>query len=46
MRSLRHMIELAGQLRERGTGLVVLKQAIDTITPHGRLVFSHTRCDR
>jgi DNA invertase Pin-like site-specific DNA recombinase len=39
MRSLRHMIELAEQLRERGIGLVVLKQAIDTTTPHGRLVF-------
>ena len=39
MRSLRHMIELAGQLRERGNGLVVLKQAIDMTTPHGRLVF-------
>ena len=41
MRSLRHMIELAEQLRERGIGLVVLKQAIDTTTPHRRLVF-HT----
>jgi len=39
MRSLRHMIELAEQLRERGIGLVVLKQAIDTTTPHRRLVF-------
>jgi DNA invertase Pin-like site-specific DNA recombinase len=39
MRSLRHMIELAEQLRERGIDLVVIKQAIDTTTPHGRLVF-------
>jgi DNA invertase Pin-like site-specific DNA recombinase len=39
MRSLRHMIELAEALRERGIGLVVLKQAIDTTTPQGRLTF-------
>jgi DNA invertase Pin-like site-specific DNA recombinase len=39
MRSLKHMIELAEALRERGVGLVVLKQAIDTTTPQGRLVF-------
>jgi DNA invertase Pin-like site-specific DNA recombinase len=39
MRSLKHMIELAETLRERGVGLVVLKQAIDTTTPQGRLTF-------
>lgn len=39
MRSLKHMIELAEQLRERGIDLVVIKQQIDTTTPHGRLVF-------
>jgi DNA invertase Pin-like site-specific DNA recombinase len=39
MRSLRHMIELAEDLRERGIGLVVIKQDIDTTTPQGRLVF-------
>jgi DNA invertase Pin-like site-specific DNA recombinase len=39
MRSLRHMLELADTLNKRGIGLVVLKQAIDTTTPHGRLVF-------
>jgi hypothetical protein len=39
MRLLRHMIELAEQLRERGIGLVVLRRAIDTTAPHGRLVF-------
>jgi DNA invertase Pin-like site-specific DNA recombinase len=39
MRSLKHLIELAEELRERGIGLVVLKQAIDTTTPTGRLVF-------
>ena len=39
MRSLKHLLELAEQLRERGIGLVVLKQSIDTTTPTGRLVF-------
>jgi DNA invertase Pin-like site-specific DNA recombinase len=39
MRSLKHLLQLADQLRERGTGLVVLKQQIDTTTPTGRLVF-------
>ena len=39
MRSLKHMIELAHVLRERGIDLVVIKQNIDTSTPQGRLVF-------
>ena len=39
MRSLKHMISLAEDLRERDIGLVVLKQQIDTTTPSGRLVF-------
>jgi len=39
MRSLEHLLALAGELRERGVGLVVLKQRIDTTTPAGRLVF-------
>ena len=39
MRSLKHLLALAGELRERGAGLVVLKQQIDTTTPQGRLVF-------
>jgi DNA invertase Pin-like site-specific DNA recombinase len=39
MRSLKHLFALADQLRERGAGLVVLKQQIDTTTPAGRLVF-------
>jgi DNA invertase Pin-like site-specific DNA recombinase len=39
MRSLKHMIELAEQLRERGIDLVVIKQSIDTTSPQGRLVF-------
>ncbi len=39
MRSLKHLLAFAGELRERGAGLVVLKQQIDTTTPTGRLVF-------
>jgi DNA invertase Pin-like site-specific DNA recombinase len=39
MRSLKHLLALADELRERGIGLVVLKQHIDTTTPAGRLVF-------
>ena len=33
MRSLKHLLALADELRERGAGLVVLKQQIDTTTP-------------
>jgi DNA invertase Pin-like site-specific DNA recombinase len=39
MRSLKHLLALADDLRERGADLVVLKQHIDTTTPTGRLVF-------
>ena len=39
MRSLKHLLALADELRERGAGLVVLKQQIDTTTPAGRLAF-------
>jgi DNA invertase Pin-like site-specific DNA recombinase len=39
MRSLKHLLALADELRGRGAGLVVLKQHIDTTTPAGRLVF-------
>ena len=39
MQSLKHMIALAEDLNERGIGLVVIKQAIDTTTPQGRLTF-------
>ena len=39
MRSLKHLLALADELRERGIDLVVLKQQIDTTTPTGRLVF-------
>lgn len=38
-RSLRHLIELAEQLRERGIDLVVIHQHLDTTTPAGRLLF-------
>ena len=33
MRSLKHLLALADELRERGAGLVVLRQQIDTTTP-------------
>ena len=39
MRSLKHLLALAEELRGRGVGLVVLSQQIDTTTPTGRLVF-------
>jgi hypothetical protein len=39
MRSLKHLLALADELRERGVGLAVLKQQIDPTTPTGRLVF-------
>jgi DNA invertase Pin-like site-specific DNA recombinase len=38
-RSLRNLLALTEELRERGIGLKVLKQDIDTSTPTGRLVF-------
>jgi DNA invertase Pin-like site-specific DNA recombinase len=38
-RNLRHLLEVADQLRERGIDLVVIKQGIDTTTPTGRLMF-------
>lgn len=39
MRSLKHMIDLAAELNERGIQLQVIKQQIDTSTPTGRLAF-------
>src|SRR5712691_9748596 len=39
MRSLRHLLALAEDLRDGGVGLKVLRQDIDTTTPTGRLVF-------
>lgn len=38
-RSVKHLIELAEHLRERGMGLKVLDQGLDTTTPAGRLFF-------
>lgn len=38
-RSLRNLLEVTDELRQRGIDLVVLKQQIDTTTPSGRLVF-------
>lgn len=38
-RSLKHLIELAERLQERGVELVVLDQGIDTSTPVGRMFF-------
>lgn len=38
-RSLRHLVELIGDLGERGIELQVLEQGIDTSTPTGRLFF-------
>src|SRR5258705_9496258 len=39
MRSLKHLLAFADELRERGIDLVVLRQHIDTTTPTGRLFF-------
>ena len=38
-RSVRHLTGIAALLAERGTGLVVLTQGIDTTTPAGRFTF-------
>ncbi len=38
-RSVRHLVELSAELNERGIGLRVLDQGIDTGTPGGRLFF-------
>jgi DNA invertase Pin-like site-specific DNA recombinase len=42
-RSVRHLVELANELHDRGVDLVVLDQAIDTTTPAGRFMF-HILC--
>lgn len=39
MRSMRDLLNVAHDLEGRGIGLRVIKQAIDTTTPQGRLVF-------
>ncbi len=38
-RSVRHLIDVVGELAERGVGLRSLQEGIDTTTPGGRLVF-------
>ena len=38
-RSVRHLIDLVGELGERDVGLRSLQEGIDTTTPTGRLVF-------
>lgn len=38
-RSVKHLTELAEQLRDRDIGLIALSQGIDTTTPGGRLFF-------
>ena len=40
-RSLRHLLEVVGELDQRGVALKSLTESIDTSTPAGRLVF-HT----
>jgi DNA invertase Pin-like site-specific DNA recombinase len=39
MRSLKHLLPLVDELRQRAVRLVVLRQQIDTTTPTGRLMF-------
>ena len=38
-RSLQELIELVGELKERGVEFVSLRESIDTTTPGGKLVF-------
>lgn len=38
-RSLKELIELVGDVRERGIEVVSLRESIDTTTPGGKLVF-------
>lgn len=38
-RSLRHLLELVGELEAKGVGLKSLQETIDTTTPGGRLIF-------
>jgi DNA invertase Pin-like site-specific DNA recombinase len=39
-RSLRHLIDIAEQLQQRGIALRSLTEAIDTSTPSGRFLFN------
>ncbi|HEY5185528.1 MAG TPA: recombinase family protein [Actinomycetes bacterium] len=38
-RSLRHLVELVGELEQQGVGLRSLTEQIDTTTPNGKLIF-------
>lgn len=38
-RSMQHLVNLGAELRERGIGLHVIEQGIDTATPEGRAMF-------
>lgn len=40
MRSLKQLLEVAARLSDRGIGLKVLKQPVDTTTKEGRMVFA------
>lgn len=39
-RSLKHLVELVGELMEKGIGLQSINDPIDTTTPQGRLTFN------
>lgn len=39
-RSLKHLVELVGELMDKDVGLKSLNDPIDTTTPHGRLIFN------
>lgn len=39
-RSLQHLLEIVGGLKDRGIGLISLTESIDTTSPTGRLIFS------
>jgi len=39
-RSLKHLVELVGELMNKGVGLQSINDPIDTTTPHGRLTFN------
>jgi DNA invertase Pin-like site-specific DNA recombinase len=38
-RSLRHLLEITGELARRGVGFQSLQEQLDTTTPAGKLVF-------
>lgn len=42
-RNLKHLIELVGELEQKGVGLISLQEKIDTTTANGKLIF-HIFC--